>query len=284
VPKLKDAGVSIVTVQSGYTEGIFMSFNTEKGNPAMQDVRVRQAIAMAIDRDSINKDLLLGLTKTPASYWDALPFYNNPPVQNYPYDPTAAKALLDEAGWKDSNGDGVRDKNGVELVLGYGTTIREIRQSVQAVIQQELASVGIKVNLFSYESDVFFAGYGDNGPTYTGELDFQEWSDAPVGFPDPDINYWLCSEIPSAESPSGTNSFFLCDPELDALMQLEKTQVDVNQRQQTISKINQIFHDKVYWLGLWQDPDLWALGSRLQNVKLSGVTPLYNIAEWTIAP
>jgi peptide/nickel transport system substrate-binding protein len=282
VPKLKDAGVSIVTVNSGYNEGIYFSFNKEKGNPAIQDVRVRQAIAMAIDRDSINKDLMLGLTKTPASYWDALPFYNNPPVENYSYDPEAAKALLDDAGWVDSNGDEVRDKDGVELIVGYGTTIREVRQSVQAVIQEELAAVGIKVNLYTYESDVFFAPYNENGPTYTGELDFQEWSDSPAGFPDPDIYYWLCSEIPSTENPAGTNSFYLCDEELDALIQLQAKQVNVDERQQTISQINQIFHDKMYWLGLWQDPDVWALGTRLQNVKLSGVTPFYNITEWTI--
>jgi len=283
VPKLKDAGIDIRTVNSGYNEGIYFSFNKDKGNPGIQDVKVRQAIAMAIDRDSINKDLMLGLTKTPASYWDALPFYNDPPLENYKYDPEAAKALLDEAGWTDSNNDGVRDKDGVDLEIGYGTTIREVRQSVQAVIQQQLAAVGIKVNLFSYESDVFFASFADNGPTYTGELDMQEWSDAPL-FPDPDIYYWLCSEIPSAENPAGTNSFYLCDEELDALIQLQSKQANVTERQKTISKINQIFHDKVYWLGLWQDPDLWALGGRLQNVKLSGVTPFYNVTEWTIAP
>lgn len=283
VPKLKDAGITITTVRSGYNEGLFFSFNKEKGNPGMQDVKVRQALAMSIDRDKMNQDLLLGLTQTPASFWDALPFYNDPPLTNYPYDPEGAKKLLDEAGWKDSNGDGTRDKDGVELVFNYGTTIREVRQSAQAVIQQQLAEVGIGIKLFSYESDVYFAGYGENGPTYVGDLDIQEWSDAPL-FPDPDIYYWLCSEIPSADNPSGTNSFYLCDEELDGLIKLQATQVDPVERQKTISKINQIFKDKVYWLGLWQDPDVWALGSRLQNVKLSGVTPFYNITDWTIAP
>jgi ABC-type transport system substrate-binding protein len=110
-----------------------------------------------------------------------------------------------------------------------------------------------------------------------------EWSDGP-GFPDPDIYYWLCSEIPSDEYPSGTNWFFLCDEELDRLIQLQATQVNVDERQQTISQINQIFHDKVYWLGLWQDPDVWAVGPRLQNVKFSGVTPFYNVTEWVLTP
>ncbi len=86
----------------------------------------------------------------PASFWDALSYYNDPPLENYPYDPTAAAALLDEAGWIDSNGDGIRDKEGVELQLTYGTTIREIRQDAQAVIQQQLAEIGIAVEILSY--------------------------------------------------------------------------------------------------------------------------------------
>jgi ABC-type transport system substrate-binding protein len=146
-----------------------------------------------------------------------------------------------------------------------------------------LQAVGIGIMLTSLEPDLYFAGYADAGPTYTGDLDIQEWSDTPM-FPDPDIYYWLCSEIPTPESPSGTNSFYLCDEELDALIKLQATQVNYEDRHQTISKINQIFQEKVYWLGLWQDPDPWAVGPRLQNVKFSPVTPFYNIAEWTITP
>ena len=110
-----------------------------------------------------------------------------------------------------------------------------------------------------------------------------EWSDAPI-FPDADIYYWLCSEIPTDEYPSGSNWFFLCDEELDSLIQLQSTQVNAEERQKTISQINQIFHDKVYWLGLWQDPDLWAIGNRLENVSLSGVTPFFSIATWDLKP
>lgn len=281
VPKLKDAGVQIVTEPSGYDEGWFFYLDPEKGNPGLLDVNVRKAIAMSVDREAINQDLLLGLTSVPASYWDALPFYNTPPLKNYPYDPEAAKALLDQAGWVDSNGDGVRDKDGKDLELTYGTTIREIRQDTQAVVQQQLAKVGIKVDLVSYDADVFFSGYADNGPAATGQVDIMEWSDS-SSFPDPDWYYWLCSEIPTAENPSGQNWQALCDEELDGLFKLEASQVNPNERQQTFAKINQIFYDKVYWLGLWQDPDVWAVGSRLQNVKFSGVTPFFNITEWDL--
>lgn len=281
VPTLKDAGISIMIEPSSYNEGWFFLINKQKGHPALLDVNVRKAIAMSLDREAINKDLHHGLTGVPASFWDALPFWNNPPLQNYAYDPAAAQKLLDDAGWVMGK-DGVRAKNGKKLVLKYGTTIREDRQDVQAVAQQQLAKVGIKLELSSYESDTFFADFEHKGPAATGQLDIMEWSDGPTGFPDPDIYYWLCSEIPSAEKPSGTNWFFLCDEQLDKLIKLQASQANPNERQKTIQQINQIFYDQVYWLGIWQDPDVWAVGPRLQGVKFSGVTPFFNITDWDL--
>jgi peptide/nickel transport system substrate-binding protein len=291
VPTVQEAGITIVTVKSGYNEGWFFVINDNNGEPVLadkadspiRDVRVRKAIAMAVDREAIVRDLLLGLTGVPASYWDALPYYNTPPLENYPYDPEAAKALLEEAGWVDSNNDGVREKDGKDLVVTYGTTIREIRQDTQAVVQEMLAQVGIKVELLTYEPDIFFAGLDDNGPAAAGDIDIMQWSDSSY-FPDPDYYYWYCSEIPTADYPVGSNWQYYCNDELDSLFAQQATQVDPAERQKTFQRINQIFYDEVVWLSIWQDPDLWAIGSKLQNVKISGVTPFFNITEWDMTP
>ena len=284
VPTLQDAGIGIVTQPSGYNEGWFLFLGDEQipGHPALQDVNVRQAIAMAIDRETLNQDLLLGLTSPPESVWDSLPAYTNPDLTPWPYDPAAANALLDEAGWVDSNGDGTRDKDGEELILVHGTTTREVRQDAQAVFQQQLAEVGIGLELQSFDSGIFFGGYADGGPPYTGELDIAQWSDAPF-FPDPDHYYWLCDEIPTDDAPDGGNFQRICDEELDALFQAQATQTNVEERQATFHEIDRIMHDHVYWLGMWQDPDVWAVSPRLTNVTFSGATPLYSIGEWDIA-
>ena len=279
IPGLEEAGLNIMVEPNGYGEWMFLMVNEEKSHPALLDVRVRKAIAMAIDREGINRDLLLGLTKVPASFWDALPYYNSPPLENYPYDPDGAKALLDEAGWIDANGDGVREKDVVDLEIDHATTIKEQRQDAQAVMQQQLAAVGIKMNVHPVDDTLYFSSYAENGPAARGEFDIQEWSDGPL-FPDPDLYYWLCDQIPTDENPVGENWFYICDEELDRLIKLQSTQVDQVERQKTISQINQLFYDKVYIIGLWQDPDIYVVSPRMKNLRFSGVTMFFNIAEW----
>jgi peptide/nickel transport system substrate-binding protein len=176
----------------------------------------------------------------------------------------------------------VRDKDGVELVLTLGTTTREIRRDVQAVAQQQLAQVGIKLELANADSDIFFNSYGEGGPCATGQYDIFEYSTTPQ-YPDPDTADWLCSEIPSDENPSGVNWQSVCDEELDGLFKLQATQVDPAERQQTFHKITRLIYEKVYWLGVWEDPDIWAVGPRLKNVRLSGATPFFNIVEWDLS-
>jgi peptide/nickel transport system substrate-binding protein len=281
VPTLEDAGINVVNSFSGYNEGWYYSFHPEKAHPALQERNVRQALALAFDRFSLNEDLLLGLTIPAATDWDNMP-YVDPTIEPWPYDPEKAKQLLDEAGWIDSNGDGTRDKDGVELILKYGTTTREIRRDTQAVVQQQLAEVGVGVELYNYDSDIYFGGYEEGGPAATGELDIFQYSGTP-NFPDPDIAEWLCSEIPSDESPSGTNWMYLCDEELDRLFKLQATQVDFEERQQTFYQITRRIFDEAYWVGIWQDPDLFGISERVMNYKISGATPFFNIMEWDLA-
>jgi peptide/nickel transport system substrate-binding protein len=280
IPDLQKAGLQVIAVKSGYDEGIYFYLDPKKGHPALQDVRVRQAIAYATNRLALTKDLLLGLTKPAATDWDNSP-YVDPTLEPYPFDPEKAKSLLDEAGWKPGP-DGVRQKNGVKLELKYGSTDREIRKDTQAVFQQQLKDVGIKVDLLNFNSDTFFNGYDKQGPAATGQLDIFQYSQVPTAFPDPDIAEWLCSDIPSNEKPSGTNWSAICDKDLDKLFQDQASQIDFKTRQQTFYKITRMIFDKAYWIGFWQDPDQWAVTDKLANVKLSGVTPFYNIAEWEV--
>jgi len=111
--------------------GIAAILHWMMSNPALDDVNVRRALVMLFNRDQINADLNLGLVQTGSSFWENTP-YQRPDAAPIPYDPAMAAQLLDEAGWVDSNGDGTRDKDGVELVLRYVTNQRQLRKDIQA--------------------------------------------------------------------------------------------------------------------------------------------------------
>ncbi len=285
IQKLEAGGnVKVVAVPSGYDEGWFPNVNPKTAHPAMLDVNVRKAIALATDRFTIVKDLLKeDVNPVNVTFWDATEPYNNTDLKPYPYDPEEAKRLLDAAGWKDSNGDGTRDKDGKELVLRYITNDRELRKNVQAVVQQQWSLVGIGAELQNYSSDVFWNGYNDNGPQAQGAYDIAEYSSNPA-FPDPEASgNWLCDQISSADNPDGSNWQGVCMDELDALLKKQSATLDTQARIDLYHQISKLMYDQVLYIGIWKDPDLWSINNHLQNVKLSGAAPFWNASEWTAA-
>jgi len=285
VPDLEKTGnIRIQMAASGYSEIWLMNVNPKTAHPAFQDEKVRMAVVMGVDRNKITKDLLYGLTKPLVGWWDGTPYGDDPELKEIPYDPEGAKKLLDEAGWKVGK-DGIREKGGKKLEIRFATTTREVRKNVQVITQQSLANIGIKVVLSNYPGDVFFNGYKDKGPIATGQFEIAEWSANPSGWPDPDVEIFLCDQIPSDKNPSGTNWGGTCDKDLDKLLQDQSTTLDVAKRAQLFRGIAKILRDKAYHLSMWNDPDMWGVNKRLVNTKFSGAVPFfYNIYEWDVAP
>jgi peptide/nickel transport system substrate-binding protein len=270
--------VEIQTIPSGYNEGWFMNLNPEKGHPALQDVRVRRAISLAINRQELSEGLLNNVLGPATSFWDSTP-YQDPTLKPPAYDPEAAKKLLDEAGWV-VGADGVRAKDGVVLKLRYATNQRGLRKDAQRVIEAQLAKVGIAVELINYENRDFLASYEKEGPIARGKFDVAQWSISPR-FPDPDTSRFLLSEIGTAENNFvGANWAHVRDEELDALFKEQRVAVDPTLRTKIFHKISRIVTEKVYWMPLWQDKDIWSVNKRLSGVKLSGGTPWWNVHEW----
>jgi len=283
--------IDLVRNPSGWVESWFFNTISEElgeanglqpGHIALQDKRVRQAIAMGMNRQLIIDELFFGLYDIPASFWYDSP-YANPDIEPWPYDPEAAKALLDEAGWIDTNGDGTRDKDGVELVIQYSTTAgNENREATGVLAQQMLSEIGIGVEIFNYSYDVIWNSFGDGGPVALGQYDIAEWSTAPWDAPDPNHPEWLCEEIPSDDYPAGSNWFGVCIEELDELFSEQLVTLDDQARIQIFHRIGEIMHDEVFWMAMRKDPDFWAVNKRLLNVRFSGasLSGFYNVDEW----
>ncbi len=283
MPDLEKLGtLDLVKTPSGYQESWWLNLSTDaktKGHPALQDVNVRKAIVMAVDREKIVKDLLDGRTKVSGTFWEGMP-YADPGIKPLPYDPEGAKKLLDEAGWK-AGATGIREKGGVKLKLRYATTTREVRKNTQVIVQQMLKNVGVDVELINHASDLFFASYAEKGPIALGQYDIEQHSGNPA-FPDPDTVGWLCKEVASDKNPSGTNAQYLCDKDLDALFAKQTATVDAQARVKIFYDIGKLISEKVYWISMWDDPDWWAVSKKLVNIKLSGATPFWNAHEWDV--
>jgi len=277
VANLEAAGLDVRLIASGYNEGWFL--NAGRGHEALQDVNVRKAIGLGFDRFTVVKDLLDDVFPVTASWWENTP-YANPSLEPIPYDPAEANRLLDEAGWVDSNGNGIRDKDGVELELRFVATTRQIRQDIQAVAQQQLAEIGVGILIENYESNIFFNGYAEGGPVATGQYDIATWSSAPGDFPDPDTSRWICSEIPSDDSPGGGNWNFYCDPRIDELTTLQTQTTDYDARVAVFHELDQLVYDAYIWLGVWYDADIWVIGKNVVGANPNGTTPFWDIVHW----
>lgn len=278
IPNLEAANVKIVPVVSGYNEGWYFYFG--EGNLAIKDVKVRQALALCFDRFSLVQDLLLGKTVVDTSFWQNT-VWQDPDLKAWPFDPEKGKTLLEEAGWVDSNGDGIRTKDGVELILTHGATAAKVRMDTQAIAQEQLAKCGIKLETKNYAPPVFYSTYGDKAPCSTGELDICQSSRA-SSFPDPNTSLFLTSEIPTDQFPGGLNISRLSDPKLDELFKRQASEIDQNKRIEIFHEISRYMTENVYWLGMWNDPDLWGYNARLSGVKFSGGAPFFNVSEWDI--
>ncbi|MEM7064521.1 MAG: peptide ABC transporter substrate-binding protein [Cyanobacteria bacterium P01_B01_bin.77] len=201
-------------------------------HPILKDLRVRQAIDYGIDRQAIVEQLYGDLGE-PTSQLLVAP---NPSVEQpiqFKHDVETANALLDEAGWVDSDGDGIRDRNDVPLQLVFQTSIGTIRQATQALVQEQLAEIGIDILIERVRADDFFSA----DPEQTNSInhfyaDMQEYA---IGndIPDPIIymGWWTCNNIAALENNwQKPNNARYCNADYDDLWAAARIERDPAKR------------------------------------------------------
>jgi len=266
IPRLVESSpdLKIVTVFGGYIESLWLNVRTEEtpraGHPALQDVRVRQAIRYALDREAVTNELLAGATSPTDSIYASSPF-ELPTLGVTEYDPAAAEALLDEAGWVDSDGDGVRDKDGVKLELRYSTTTAGWRNNIQAVLQQQLAQVGISVILEKYPASEFFGSWANNGINAVGEYDIAQYANNTALTNPANVTVYeslACNQIPSEDNQGGQNFVGFCSEEMDAAAQVTLNSLDADERLQAAYTIQEIMKENAPLINLFPRGDNYA--------------------------
>mgnify|MGYP003382148637 CR=1 FL=1 len=172
-----------------------------KPHPLFGDVKVRQAIGMAINRDRIINEILNETTLIDSMFSVG---WINSTVEPWTYDPEGAKALLEEAGW---TGDKVRAKGGVEAkFVCNGYTNFTPNELTQLAIQEDLAAIGIDMSIENQDFAVIFGTWGDKAPRMTGDYDAMFYDTGFFIEPHQTIaRQFHPDSVPSADNPSGAN-------------------------------------------------------------------------------
>jgi peptide/nickel transport system substrate-binding protein len=242
--------------------------------PQLADVRVRQAIAEAVDWARIEHDVFHDLDRLAVS--DIFPeSWAAPRLPPYRYDPADARRLLARAGWKPGT-DGVLAKGPLTMRLTiYATTGHQENTESQVLIQAMLREVGIDVEVRNYPGSYLFA---QNGPLYTGRYDL-EWSIETNG-PDPDNSgNWAGSFIP----PRGANTSWLDDPVVNELSLAAASTFDQRRRRALYQREEERLRLLVPAVFFSWQTDYTATNSDLKHyVPAAFIGDTWNAWQWTI--
>ncbi len=243
---------------------------------------VRRAVAYALDRQDIIDRVYYGLGTVPDTYIPAMhPLYTST-LTTYPYSPTMAATLLTNAGWVDTNANGIRDKAGRELIITFTTTSAAMRVQYGTLIKEDLAAVGIDVNLEFLPAMEFFSD-GPIGPVFGRKFDMVSF--AWLTGVQPPCDLYLSSQIPTSSNGwGGQNNTGYSNPVYDAaceqaLAALPGTS-DYIQGQQTAQ---QILSDDVPFLPLFFRIKAGAVSSAFSSgpkMNPTENTETWNIWEW----
>ena len=248
-----------------------ITFNTAK--PTLNDVRVRRAIAEAVDWDRLNATVFHGYNERATS--DIMPgSWAAPNVPSYPYDLAAAKLLLDAAGWTAPPG-GIRRRNGVPLAIDISTTpSKPANVQAEVVMQQELRAAGIDLRVRNYPTSLLFA---QDGPLYGGRYDLSLTID--TNAPDPDNEgEWSGAFIP----PHGANTTFLNDPVITATSHAAARTFDRAARKALYAREEARIHELVPAVFLYWQIAYAAYNSDLKHYRAAQyLSSNWNAWEWS---
>ena len=253
---------------SAYT---FLGFNMK--HSFFQDVRVRRAIDHAIDRREIVKGVLYGLGEAANGPYKPETWQYNENVTPRDFDIAKAQQLLTEAGWVDTDGDGILDKDGVpfafSIITNQGNTQR-IKSGV--ILQQRLRDVGIVVDLRTVEWAAFIKEFVDKGRFDAIILGWNILQD-------PDIfSVWHSSMAVDG----GLNFTRYTNDELDDLLERGRKMVEPAKRKPLYDRVQEILHDEVPYCFLYVPKSLPIVQARVQNIKAAPAGIAYNFTEWWI--
>lgn len=246
--------------QGGFDE---IAFNLGDGvgqpHPALLDLQFRTAIAHSIDKAAAVEDILFGLGEPATTISPGADPKWRPELtdeERFEYDVALANSILDDAGYADSNGDGVREMpgGGDNIVLRHMiNTDSDTAGAVADFLTGWLDAIGIGVETSAFDEGQLIEVIG------RGDYDSFFWGWTPFVDPDPMLSYFTTDQLPYAEDASDYyNDANWADPEYDQLYAAQRVDLDPDSRVETVHEMLRIFHATAGYIPLWYSPDLQA--------------------------
>jgi peptide/nickel transport system substrate-binding protein len=221
-------------------------------DPILGDVRVRQALAYAINRQPIIEYLWRGFARPAKSILPTQSWAYNGNVATYPYDPVAARRLLDEAGYRPG-------ADGIRFHIAMKTSTEESTRLLAAVLQHQLRGVGVALDIRSFEFATFFADVVKGA--------FQIYSLRWVGGNnDPDFFEYVfdSKRVP----PRGANRGFYSNPRADELIAQGSREPDPAKRRVIYAQLQQLLAEDLPYINLWYMDNVVIQSRRVSRVEV----------------
>ncbi len=262
--------------------------NPDFSHPILADLKVRQAIQYAIDKQIIVDKLLYGKAKVTAT---DIPdgWAHNPDLKVSEYDPEKAIALLEEAGWK-VGADGIREKDGVKMRLKITTTTgNKLREQVEQVLVAMMKKVNIDLYIENVPSSVLFGSWANDADRKKGRYDILMYTTG--GGIDPHehfYGYYHSKNIPTEENGgTGYNYTRHRDEELDKYLDIAASAPSMEERADAYRKAQTRLDQILPHIYLYRRLNVDAIRSRVKGWIPNGYGIVdavftWNIADWYI--
>ncbi len=242
-------------------------------DPRFQDKRVRQAMAHAIDRQEIIDGVLLGLGRPAVGTYKPGTWWYKEDVKSYPFDPERAKTLLAEAGWKDTNGDGILDREGTPFSFTIRTNQGNlVRQQTAEIIQRRLKAVGIDVKIHVVEWAAFIN-------TFVKKKDFEAiilgWG---LGLDPDQYDIWHSSKT----GPDELNHYSYKNPRVDALLEAGRRTFDEGKRKAIYGELQELMAEEQPVVFLYVPDALPVVSGRVRGIQPAPAGITYNFTKWYV--
>jgi peptide/nickel transport system substrate-binding protein len=252
---------------------IYVAVGWNNENPLFRDPEVRRALTLGIDRQTIVDTLLGPYGRVADSPIVQMVWAHDDSIHPWPYDPAEARRILAAKGWKDTDGDGVLDKEGkpfaFELITNSGN---QLRTDATVMIQDQLKKIGVQATPRQVEFNTLASLTTDG-----------KFAAAMIGFV-MDTSLDMRSNFHSQAIGEGANYVRYRNPEMDRLIEQAASQPDVLAAKPYLDQIQQLAHREQPVTFLWESQRLTAVNKRVKDVRPTLAFSFFNLKEWWVEP